>query len=64
MASDENDASRWCRLAAEVRTLAAAMSDAAASRIMLQIAKSYDRLAALASRRGMLKDTSGTASEC
>jgi hypothetical protein len=64
MASEENDASRWCKLAAEARTLAAAMSDAAASRIMLQIAKSYDRLAALANKRGMLEAAPGAAPEC
>ena len=55
-ADDERDAERWRRVEAEARTIAAAMTDPEARRIMLFIVEGYKLLAERAEARKAQKD--------
>ena len=50
MAEKEHDSKHWLGRAAEARTVAEEMRDSEARRIMLEIAQSYDRIAAHVAR--------------
>jgi len=55
-ADDARDAERWRRLEAEARTIAAAMTDPEARRLMLFIVEGYKLLAERAEARKTRKD--------
>ena len=48
-----NDPAHWRRRAAETRSIADRLDDAAARQAMLEIADQYERIAAMAERRAV-----------